>query len=76
MPEQFKIKKFKSHPTCKTYDIDAIEQSFMKTELYAMLERYPTVQPLNKPSLNDDYLNGTYCSSYNYLVRTQGLSIW
>ena len=22
------------------------------------------------------YLNGTYCSSYNHLVRTQGLSIW
>ena len=26
--------------------------------------------------LNPSYLNGTYCSSYNHLVRTQGLSIW
>ena len=76
MPEKFKISKFKSHPTCAKYDIDSIEQSFMKTELYSLIEKYPNIQPLNKPSLNDGYLNGTYCSSYNYLVRTQGLSIW
>lgn len=48
----------------------------METELYSLINHHPSIQPLNKPSLNDGYLNGTYCSSYNYLVRTQGLSIW
>ena len=76
MPEKFKIGKFGTHPTCATYDIDSIEQAFMNTELYSLIEKYPNIQPLNKPSLNDGNLNGTYCSSYNYLVRTQGLSIW
>lgn len=76
VPEKFKIDKFGSHPTCPTYDIDVIEKAFMETELYSMINKYPSVQPLNKASLNDGYLNGTYCSSYNHLVRTQGLSIW
>ncbi|KAL7536430.1 hypothetical protein ACHAXR_007157 [Thalassiosira sp. AJA248-18] len=76
MPEKFKISQFKSHPTCPNYDIDSIEQAFMKTELYSLIETYPNMQPLNRPSLNDANLNGTYCSSYNHLVRTQGLSIW
>mmetsp|Transcript_18988 Transcript_18988/g.40042 ORF Transcript_18988/g.40042 Transcript_18988/m.40042 type:complete len:817 (-) Transcript_18988:112-2562(-) len=76
MPQEFKVSKFKSHPTCKTYNIDAIEQAFMQTELYSTIEQYPSIQPLNKPSLNDGHLNGTYCSSYADLVRTQGLSIW
>ena len=34
------------------------------------------MRPLNKPSMNDGILNGTYCSSYNHLVRTQGLNLW
>ncbi|KAL7438769.1 hypothetical protein ACHAXH_006250 [Discostella pseudostelligera] len=76
MPEKFKDKNLKSHPTCGSYDIDMIERSFMETELYSLIEKYPSVQPLNKPSLKDENLNGTYCSSYNYLVRTQGLSFW
>ena len=76
MPKQFKIEAIKSHPTCGSYDIDTIERSFMDTELYSLIEKYPSVQPLNKPSLKDDNLNGTYCSSYSYLVRTQGLSFW
>jgi len=76
VPEKFKINKFGSHPNCPSYDIDAIEETFMKSELYSMIEKYPSVQLLNRPSLNDGQLNGTYCSSYNYLVRTQGLNIW
>lgn len=76
MPEKFKDKNLKSHPTCGSYDIDMIERSFMETELYSLIEKYPSVQPLNKPSLKDENLNGTYCSSYNYLVRTQGLNFW
>jgi len=53
MPEEFKTSKFKSHPTCAGYDIDEIERTFMATELYSMINQYPSVQPLNKASLND-----------------------
>ena len=53
MPEEFKTSKFKSHPTCAGYDIDEIERAFMATELYSMINQYPSVQPLNKASLND-----------------------
>ncbi|KAL7527851.1 hypothetical protein ACHAWF_003720 [Thalassiosira exigua] len=86
MPKRYKDPRYtKSHPTCAGYDIDSVEQSFMNTELYALIEKYPNIKPLNKPSMNDATLNGTYCcsctknknsSSYNNLVRTQGLNIW
>jgi hypothetical protein len=29
---------------------------------------------LNKPSLSNKHLNGTYCSLYNHGVKTKGLS--
>ena len=76
MPAKFRRKDLPRHPTCATYDIDSIEQAFMKTDLYILLESYPNMHPINKPSLNDDNLNGTYCSQYNHLVRTKGLSLW
>ncbi|KAL9179327.1 hypothetical protein ACHAXT_008617 [Thalassiosira profunda] len=76
MPEEFKISHFKSHPTCANYDIDEIEQSFMKTKLFSIVAEYPSIEQMNRPSINDGVLNGTYCSSYNYRVRTEGLSIW
>ncbi len=76
MPEKYKLRSIKSHPTCAGIDIDEIERAFMKTDLYSLIENHPSVQVLNKPSLKDDNLNGTYCSSYNYLVRTQGLNFW
>ncbi len=76
MPKTFKNKGLKSHPTCGSYDIDMIERTFLEIELYSLIEKYPSVQPLNKPSLKDENLNGTYCSSYNYLVQSQGLSFW
>lgn len=43
MPEKFKIGKFGTHPTCATYDIDSIEQAFMNTELYSLIEKYPNI---------------------------------
>lgn len=76
MPEKYKLRSIKSHPTCAGIDIDETERAFMKTDLYFLIEKHPSVQVLNKPSLKDDNLNGTYCSSYNYLVRTQGLNFW
>ncbi|KAL7473429.1 hypothetical protein ACHAXS_014105 [Conticribra weissflogii] len=76
LPEKFKRKDLSHHPTCPTYDIDEVEQKFMKTNLFSLIEQYSNMLPMNRPSLNDDDLNGTYCSSYNHLVRTEGLSIW
>ena len=76
MPAQYKRKDLKSHPTCANYDIDSIEQSLLSSKLYAKLQHYPNLRPLNKPSLNDEQLNGTYCSSYNHRVKTEGLSFF
>ena len=76
MPIQYKIDKFGSHPKCATIDIDIVERTFMNTQLYTLIDEYPSVRELNKPSMKDDALNGTYCSSYNHLVRTLGLSFW
>jgi hypothetical protein len=77
MPEEYKIESIASnHPICPSIDIDGVERAFMNTELYSLIEDHPSVRVLNKASLKDDSLNGTYCSSYNHLVRTQGMSIW
>ncbi|KAL7479565.1 hypothetical protein ACHAW6_005288 [Cyclotella cf. meneghiniana] len=76
MPEQYKRKDLPHHPTCPSYDIDQIEKQLMQTNLYARIAQYPNMAPLNKPSLNDDDLNGTYCSAYNHRVRTEGLSFF
>ena len=76
MPEKFKRNDLPHHPTCANYDIDQIEQSIMASKLYNKISQYPNLLPLSKPSLHDDNLNGTYCSSYNRHVRTEGLSSW
>lgn len=76
MPQEFKRKDLPHHPNCATYDIDSIAQAFMKSSLFAKIELYPNMHPMNKPSLNDDNLHATYCSDYNHRVRTEGLSIW
>ena len=76
MPDEYKIKKLPHHPTCANYDIDEIERLLISSKLYAKIQQYPNLISLNKPSLNDDNLNGTYCSSYNHRVRTEGLSFW
>ncbi|KAL3788678.1 hypothetical protein HJC23_001877 [Cyclotella cryptica] len=76
MPSQYKRKDLPPHPTCASYDIDQVENKLMQTKLYARIAQYPNMTPLNKPSLNDDALNGTYCSAYNHRVRTEGLSFF
>ncbi len=48
----------------------------MKSKLFQIMDGYPNVQSLNKPSLLDDDLNGTYCSSYNNLVQSKGVYFW
>ena len=64
------------HSLCSKHDIDDVEQSFMSTDLYQRIDQYPNIRELNKPSLLDDALNGTYCSNYNHLVHTQKLNFW
>lgn len=76
MPLQYKRKDLDPHPTCGNYDIDEVENALMSTNLYAKMQQYPNMMALNKPSLNDDALNGTYCSSYNFRVKTEGLSFF
>lgn len=76
LPSQFKVSKIGNHPFCGEVDIDEVEGRFMNTTIYKMIEKYSNIQALNRPSLKDEALNRTYCSSYNNLVRTQGLNIW
>jgi len=64
------------HSLCNKHDIDDVEQSFMSTDLYQLIDQYPNIRELNKPSLLDYDLNGTYCSNYNHLVHTQKLNFW
>jgi len=75
-PEHLKNKQIEPHPTCKSYNIDNVEKEFMGSKLFQVIEEYPNVRPLNKPSLLDGALNGTYCSSYNNLVQTKGVYFW
>ena len=76
MPDTYKIKELPHHPTCANCDIDEIERLLMSSKLYAKIQQYPNLMSLNRPFLRDDNLNGTYCSSYNHRVRTEGLSFW
>lgn len=71
-----KVTIMKHHPFCADYDIDEMEKSFMETKLYSWIDAYPNMRPFNKPSLLDEELNGTYCSSYNELVKTQVLDFY
>ena len=47
------------HSLCTKHDIDDVEQSFMSTDLYQLIDQYTNIRELNKPSLLDDDLNGT-----------------
>lgn len=75
-PEELKVRKMPHHPTCPNYDMDVVERAFMDTELYSLIDRYPNMRRMNRPSILDGSLNGTYCSSYSHLVHTEGLSFW
>ena len=76
LPSEFKVSRLGTHPFCGALDIDEVEGRFMNTTLYRMIEKYSNIQALNRPSVKDEALNRTYCSSYNHLVRTLGLNFW
>jgi hypothetical protein len=66
MPDKYKRKDLPHHPTCAKYDIDVVEKALISSKLYNKIQQFPNMMALNKPSLNDEHLNGTYCSSYNH----------
>ena len=63
----------KNHSLCPTLDIDATERQFMETRLYKLMDQYERMRYINRPSLVDGILNGTYCSRYNEEVRKTGV---
>ena len=73
LPLKRKDLTMKRHPLCGTLDIDSVEREFMDTDLYKLFDRYENVKGINKPSMGDEQLDGTYCSRYNELVRKRGL---
>lgn len=76
LPEVYKKEQLKPHPFCKDYDIDEIENAFMKTKLFSLLDAYHNMRQFNKPSLRDGELNGSYCSSYNERIKTEALNFY
>ena len=64
----------KNHSLCPTLDIDATERQFMETRLYKLMDQYERMRYVNRPSLVDGILNGTYCSRYNDEVREKGVA--
>ena len=76
-PEIYKRDLGKHHPFCADHDIDEVEKAFMETKLYSWLDAYPNNMRLfNKPSLRDEELNGSYCSSYNERIRSDALGFY
>jgi hypothetical protein len=63
----------KRHQFCSSIDIDALENSFMDTELYQLINEYESMRRINRPATVDGDLDGTYCSRYNAAVRAHGI---
>eukprot|EP00986_Skeletonema_menzelii_P016469 scaffold14726_cov146-Skeletonema_menzelii.AAC.1 len=76
LPEAYTKEEMEHHPFCADYDIDEIENAFMKTKLYSWINAYPNMRLFNKPSLRDGELNGNYCSSYNERIKTDALNFY
>ena len=65
-------KNFDPHPFCGSLDIDVVERAFMNTTIFKMIDSLE-LRGMNRPSLRDDALDGSYCSRYNNAVWTKGL---
>ena len=73
LPPSKKNLAMKAHLTCASYDIDDMAQKFMGTDLYALIDKYEGIKGINRPSLMDEALVGTYCSRYNEWVQKKGV---
>ncbi|KAL7475094.1 hypothetical protein ACHAW6_001026 [Cyclotella cf. meneghiniana] len=69
LPASLKMAGMKEHDICGEIDINKIEQHFMNTDLYRLLDGYKLVRRINRPSLVDGELDGTYCSRYTDVIR-------
>eukprot|EP00984_Skeletonema_dohrnii_P011589 scaffold4628_cov146-Skeletonema_dohrnii-CCMP3373.AAC.19 len=65
--------KLEPHPYCGSLDIDVVEEAFMNTTIFKMIDDYSSLGRILRPALMDKALDGRYCSSYNEAVRTKGL---
>lgn len=65
--------RVKPHAFCELINPDSIETSFMNTDLFKLIDQYPLMRRMNRPSTVDGDLDGTYCSRYNTAVRTNGI---
>ena len=65
--------KLEPHPYCGSLDIDVVEEAFMNTTIFKMIDDYSSLGKILRPALKDEALDGRYCSSYNEAVRTKGL---
>jgi hypothetical protein len=66
-------RKIEPHPYCGSVDIDSVEKTFTNTTFFKMIEADDLLRQINRPSDQDEDLDGSYCSRYNDLVRTKGL---
>ncbi len=69
LPASQKRAGTKQHNFCGDVDINNLETHFMNTDLYQLLDGYKLVRRINRPSLVDGDLNGTYCSRYTDAIR-------
>lgn len=72
LPRGEKTDDLKPHPFCNSTDIDEIERKFIDTPLYRLIDQYKHARSINKPSMVDGALDGTYCSRYNADVTRMG----
>lgn len=63
-------KGMKAHAFCTAIDINDLENHFMNTDLYKLIDGYTLMRRINRPSIVDGDLDGSYCSRYNDAVRT------
>lgn len=69
LPASLKTTGMKQHDFCEAFDINKLERHFMNTDLYQLLDGYKLVRRINRPSLVDGDLDGTYCSRYSDAIR-------
>lgn len=63
-----------AHYNCSAYNIDSVEQLYMKTTLYQEIyNNFSSIKKILKPSGHDYDLSGTYCSQYNRLIVSEHL---
>lgn len=74
LPPSDKNLNMEGHKFCTSVDIDNLEAQFMSTEMFKLIDRYKLMRPINRVSLVDGDLNGSYCSRYNDAVRKYGIT--